>query len=95
MTRGGTISPAPRSGRARRTLRPVAPLASVPPSPRLGARELGMLVAGSLLLAVAMFWPLVLELGSSIPKDLGDPLAQAWQLAWDGHALIDQPGTSS
>ena len=25
------------------------------------------------------------------PRTLGDPLAQAWQLAWGGHALIDQP----
>src|SRR4051812_39263070 len=38
-----------------------------------------------------MFWPLVLHLGSHIPKDLGDPLSQAWQLAWGGHALVHQP----
>ena len=38
-----------------------------------------------------MFWPLVLHLGTDVPKDLGDPLSQAWQLAWGGHALIHQP----
>src|SRR4051812_19260685 len=38
-----------------------------------------------------MFWPLVLHLGSELPKDLGDPLSQAWQLAWGGHALVHQP----
>ncbi|MGH2976532.1 MAG: hypothetical protein ACRDLL_16955, partial [Solirubrobacterales bacterium] len=55
------------------------------------ARELGALVAGACLLSVAMSWPLVLHLGQDIPKDLGDPLAEAWQLAWGGHALVDQP----
>jgi hypothetical protein len=38
-----------------------------------------------------MHWPLVLHLDSTIPKDLGDPLAQAWQAAWGGHALAEQP----
>ena len=61
------------------------------PSPPLGARELVALAAGATLLAVAMFWPLVLHLGTQLPKDLGDPLAQAWQLAWGGHALFSQP----
>jgi hypothetical protein len=38
-----------------------------------------------------MNWPLPLHLGDTIPKDLGDPLPQAWQLAWGGHALATQP----
>src|ERR671924_2378199 len=38
-----------------------------------------------------MNWPLVLHLGETIPKDLGDPLPQSWQVAWGGHALADQP----
>jgi hypothetical protein len=38
-----------------------------------------------------MTWPLVLHLGHNIPKDLTDPLPQAWQVAWGGHALIHQP----
>lgn len=54
-------------------------------------RELALLVAGACLLSVAMHWPLVLNLGTDVPKDLGDPLVQAWQAAWDGHALANQP----
>src|SRR5437899_4848998 len=38
-----------------------------------------------------MHGPLVLHLGRDVPKDLGDPLAQAWEVAWDGHALATQP----
>ena len=38
-----------------------------------------------------MHWPLVLNLGDAIPKDLGDPLPQSWQIAWGGHALAHQP----
>jgi hypothetical protein len=58
---------------------------------RVTARELVALVAGACVLAVVMHWPLVLHLGTDIPKDLGDPLAQSWQVAWDGHALGHQP----
>ena len=53
--------------------------------------ELVALVPLACLTAVVMHWPLVLHLGTSIPKDLGDPLAQSWQVAWDGHALGHQP----
>jgi hypothetical protein len=70
-------------------LRRVDLRAAVPTSPT--RRELVLLAIGAIGLAVAMFWPLVLHLGSDIPKDLGDPLAQAWQLAWGGHALVAQP----
>ena len=52
---------------------------------------MALLALGSLGLAVVMFWPLVLHLGTDVPKDLGDPLSQAWQLAWGGHALTHQP----
>src|SRR3954452_1104826 len=38
-----------------------------------------------------MHWPLPLHLGSDVPRDLGDPLPQSWQVAWDGHALLHQP----
>jgi hypothetical protein len=49
------------------------------------------LAAGACLLAVVMHWPLILHLGTDIPKDLGDPLPQSWQVAWGGHALAHQP----
>jgi hypothetical protein len=58
---------------------------------RVTTRELVVLVAGACVLAVVMHWPLVLHLGADIPKDLGDPLPQSWQVAWDGHALAHQP----
>jgi hypothetical protein len=55
------------------------------------ARELLLLALGAAVLSVVMNWPLVLHLGEDIPKDLGDPLVQAWQVAWGGHALAHQP----
>ncbi len=42
-------------------------------------------------LAVLMTWPTVLHLGSTVPKDLPDPMLQAWQLAWSGHAVTHDP----
>jgi hypothetical protein len=54
-------------------------------------RELLALAVGACVLAVVMHWPLVLNLGETIPKDLGDPLPQSWQVAWGGHALSNQP----
>jgi hypothetical protein len=53
--------------------------------------ELAALVIGACLLSVVMNWPLVLHLGQDIPRDLGDPLAEAWQIAWGGYALGHQP----
>jgi hypothetical protein len=38
-----------------------------------------------------MHWPLPLHIGRDVPRDLGDPLPQSWQVAWDGHALLHQP----
>jgi hypothetical protein len=61
------------------------------PSPRLGARELLLAAAGGIALALIMHWPLPLHIGSSFSRDIGDPIVQAWQVAWGGHALIHQP----
>ncbi|HEX2145730.1 MAG TPA: hypothetical protein VHG10_14615 [Glycomyces sp.] len=41
----------------------------------------------SILLAVAMTWPLVKDLDDVIPHDIGDPLLQAYTLGWIAHAL--------
>ena len=54
-------------------------------------REAGIAAAGAVLLAIVMSWPLVLHLGGTVPRDIGDPLAEAWQPAWGGHALLHQP----
>jgi hypothetical protein len=60
-------------------------------APPLTARELAGVVALAIVLTLAMHWPLPLHLGRDIAQDLGDPLVQAWQVAWDGHALVHQP----
>ena len=60
-------------------------------SPRLAARELLGVALLGIVLALAMHWPLPLHMGRDIAQDLGDPLVQAWQVAWDGHALRAQP----
>lgn len=46
---------------------------------------------GGFLVAVLMTWPLVRKLGSVVPNSTEDPLAQSWQIAWAGHALLTQP----
>jgi hypothetical protein len=48
------------------------------------AELLGCMVL-AIVLALALHWPLPLHLGTDIAQDLGDPLVQAWQIAWDGH----------
>lgn len=57
----------------------------------ISRRELAGCCALAVVLALAMHWPLPLHLGRDIAQDLGDPLVQAWQVAWDGHALVHQP----
>jgi hypothetical protein len=57
----------------------------------IGRREVLLAFAASVAVAVAMHAPLVAHLGHDVPRDLGDPLAQAWQVAWGGHALLHQP----
>lgn len=57
----------------------------------LGVREVTVVSVGSALLAVVMTWPLVLRLGTHVVPDDGDPLLQAWQVAWGGHALRTDP----
>lgn len=54
-------------------------------------REVAIVALAALAIAVVMHWPLALNLGTDVPKDLADPLAQAWQPAWGGHALATQP----
>jgi hypothetical protein len=55
------------------------------------AREIALVTLGAVLLALIVHWPLPLHLASAFPRDLGDPIVQAWQVAWGGHALIHQP----
>jgi hypothetical protein len=57
----------------------------------LRSREVVVAALGACLLAIVMTWPLLIHLGSVVPRDIGDPLAEAWQPAWGGHALLHQP----
>ena len=66
--------------------------ATAPPVlPSMNWREVGFAALGACLLAIVMTWPLIWHLGSTVPRDIGDPLAEAWQPAWGGHALLHQP----
>ena len=49
------------------------------------------MVAGGVAIALVMNRPLLAEFGDSLPQGIGDPMSQAWQLAWGGHALREQP----
>ena len=54
-------------------------------------REVVLAALGASLLAIVMTWPLLIHVGTVVPRDIGDPLAEAWQPAWGGHALLHQP----
>ena len=42
-------------------------------------------------LACLLRLPVLRNLSTGVPEDLGDPLLQAWQLAWGREALLTQP----
>lgn len=54
------------------------------------AEGLLWLLAG-LVVAVLLTWPLVGHLSSQVGQDTADPLSEAWEVAWSGHALLTQP----
>ncbi|MET8087311.1 hypothetical protein [Micromonospora sp. NPDC005237] len=58
---------------------------------RWARSEWTVAVLASLLLAAVLTWPTLRHPASTIPGDLGDPLLQAWQVAWSGHALLSNP----
>ena len=80
---------------------PDAPAAESPPPGRWRAVGRGLrraarsewTLAGlcSILLAVAMTWPLAKHLQDRIPHDAGDPLLLTYILGWVGHALRENP----
>src|SRR5919198_627791 len=61
--------------------------------PALRLRELALVVAGGVALAIGLTWPVAAHLGTNIAGDLGDPVRTAWQVAWEGHALTLSSGT--
>ena len=42
-------------------------------------------------MALVSTHPLWRHLTTAVPSDIGDPLLNAWILAWDGHALLTDP----
>ncbi len=60
------------------------------PKQRWFHSPLGVLLIYSIL-AVVMTCPLIFNLTSTIPNDIGDPLLNTWILAWDTHALLTDP----
>jgi hypothetical protein len=60
-------------------------------SPPLSLLEVALAALAACVIAAAMHWPLPLHLGRDVSRDIGDPLVQAWEVAWGGHALRHQP----
>lgn len=92
------IEPDP-AGTARKWSR-FAPVEPTPPglarriatgAGRLLVHEWTVASVAGVLLAVLLTWPTILHPASTIPQDIYDPLLQAWQIAWDGHALLTDP----
>lgn len=74
--------------------RPVGPprgRAGLLPVVRLLRHEWTLASLGGLLLAVLLTWPTMRDITQTIPQDTGDPVLQAWQIAWGGHALLTDP----
>jgi hypothetical protein len=43
------------------------------------------------LLTLILTHPLIFNLTTTVPNDIGDPLLNTWILAWDSHALLTDP----
>ncbi|WP_143231204.1 hypothetical protein [Actinosynnema sp. ALI-1.44] len=57
--------------------------------PRRALKEPVLVILGGLALAVAFCWPIVRAPRTTVLFDLGDPLLQTWELAWQRHFLFD------
>ena len=42
-------------------------------------------------LSLILTYPLIFHLTTTVPNDIGDPLLNAWILAWDSHAWLTDP----
>ena len=52
-------------------------------------KEAALVLGGFTCLTLVLSYPLILEFGDPLPSDLGDPLLNAWILAWDSQRLLD------
>ncbi|MGI8439257.1 MAG: hypothetical protein ACR2NV_03490 [Thermoleophilaceae bacterium] len=66
-------------------------VSGAPDARGLPKTEVLLAALGGAFLAVAGRWPLPLHMTSEVPAELQDPILQAWQVAWGGHALLTQP----
>jgi hypothetical protein len=89
--------PSASLGSDRSVAAPEATVRARDAAPAISSRSVGLLVAVAIVLALGMSWPLPLHLGSELPAaepptGLLDPMYQAWEIAWEGHALAHDPG---
>src|SRR4051794_16510211 len=84
----GTRHPAAASDRAPGGRSGASPHARGRPLTR---RELLLAALAAVLLALVMHWALPLHIGSDVPRDLGDPLPQAWEVGGGGDAPLHPP----
>lgn len=61
-----------------------------PASPDLPAKQVALLALLACALTLAMNLSLATNLGK-VPADAADRYLQSWQMAWNGHALLNQP----
>ncbi|MBE7469697.1 MAG: hypothetical protein HS114_11220 [Anaerolineales bacterium] len=59
-------------------------------SPVSGPRSFSILGIYTLL-TLLLTHPLLFNLTTAVPNDIGDPLLNTWILAWDSHALLTDP----
>src|SRR3954454_25035003 len=99
MTTGGTAADTHRPSERRPSPGPAGGRDARCPTPRgqsivRTACEVAALAVASCLLALLTSWPLAMHLRTHVPEiGLGDPLLQAWQVAWGGYALTQQPAS--
>ena len=65
----------------------ILPPSAFTPALRAGARVLLFYS----LLTLILTHPLLFNLSTTVPNDIGDPLLNTWILAWDTHALLTDP----
>jgi hypothetical protein len=62
------------------------------PEPRSAVRvEVALVLLAGAVLAGVLKWPALHHLRSGVPGGTGDPLLQAWELAWGASALLHGP----
>lgn len=61
-------------------------------SPQIRAREIAAVSLVAALLAIVMTWPLTPNLSTHFMEiGVGDPFLLSWGVAWEGHALTENP----